>query len=429
MARRAPKPGEWSYTIGALTAHERADRGLAIYTRVWTGSRYRDKRALCGPIRDERGRLVPELENAAREAAQARWRAAESGVEEVPTGPLSLSTAFRLLLHSEDGKFAAGSRWTRDVKLYSARILDIIGDPPVSEIRHAHYRKLWRALAELHRRGKAGGVPTADKIVGVLRSMIVWLQQEGHLEPGTGLPAPKWKSIMRDEFVEILRAPLPRVRKPRYTPEESALIWQALPSPEVDPRLRLAAEIGAELRLGQVPRSRRTDVHPHGIHALGAVEVHGRGKKHGELVVLTDDQRAALADAMTTGYLRQLEAAYQAGQIKDYHLIPGSRLRTVDGVLTSPVERAGVAWGKTGLVKAWRVLERVAGVPHVEGRLWYGLRRRASDDAEDVTSDARVLNKLGAWKHTSTREGYQEEGRTDIAEQAASVRATIRRKP
>lgn len=431
MAARKPKPGEWTYQVGEvpclLSAYERADRGMAIYTRIWDGKRSSQKRRLCGPIRDERGRIIPEREIEAQQLAVARRDAALAGVEDTPSGPLTLGSAFRLLLHSKDGKFAADSVWKRDVKRYSRTVLDVLGaDLPIAAVRHAHYRKLWRHLAESHAKKGTGGVPTADKIVGVLRSTIVWLQQEGHMEPGTGLPAPRWKQLMREEFVDITSAPLPDVRKLRYSVQESAKLWEAMP--QADPRVYLAAEIGAELRLGQVPRSRRSDVRPHAGHELGTVRVHGKGKKMGELVVLTDAQRAVLQHALTDGYLRELEAAYKAGEIKDYHLIPGGRLRTVNGVLVARVERADTRWGKTGISKAWRHLEQLAGVAHVDGRLWYGLRRRGADDAEDATSDARVLNKLGAWKHTSTREGYQEEGRVDIAEEAARVRDAIRPK-
>lgn len=48
----------------------------------------------------------------------------------------------------------------------------------------------------------------------------------------------------------------------------------------------------------------------------------------------------------------------------------------------------------------------------MEWRNWYGVRRKQSDLAEDVETDARVLNRLGAWTHTATREHYQEQGAT-----------------
>lgn len=63
---------------------------------------------------------------------------------------------------------------------------------------------------------------------------------------------------------------------------------------------------------------------------------------------------------------------------------------------------------------------------HLEWRNWYGVRRKQSDLAEDVEQDARVLNRLGAWKHTTTREHYQEEGRPEILERVAETRRKVR---
>lgn len=424
MAKQ-PKPGDWKYSVGdvplQLQAYERAERAFGIYTRVWTGKQpYREKnKFLCDTIRDYTNKIVPAKQLEAQKLANARQEALSAGIEDEPTGPLTLPAAFRLYLH-RDGKFASNTTWKQDVTRYSATICAELGAGVLaSTIKHAHYRKLWRRLAESDR-----GFATTEKIVGVLRSLIAWLQQEGYIEAGTGLPAPRWKSAMREEYAEITKAAVPEPAKPRYTREQSAKMWAAMP--KADPRIHLAGEIGAELRLGQVPRSRRSDVLPHGGHAIGAVVVHGKGKKHGAVVVLTDEQRAVLTHYLTDGYLRELEAAYQAGKIKDYYLLPQKPLRTVDGVLVARVENGAKPWGKTGMARAWRALEAIAGVEHVEHRLWYGMRRRAADDAEDVETDARVLNKLGAWKHTGTREGYQEQGRMDIAERAAAVRQRIR---
>jgi hypothetical protein len=67
--------------------------------------------------------------------------------------------------------------------------------------------------------------------------------------------------------------------------------------PRVDPRIRLAIELAAECRTGQVLRCTRRmlvppDLAPNGYEAappgaLGQVEVPDAGKKHGEVVVLT----------------------------------------------------------------------------------------------------------------------------------------------
>jgi len=48
---------------------------------------------------------------------------------------------------------------------------------------------------------------------------------------------------------------------------------------------------------------------------------------------------------------------------------------------------------------AFKKSEACAGVPHVKGRGWYGLRRVAADLAEEITTDARVKDCLGGWRH------------------------------
>ena len=63
--------------------------------------------------------------------------------------------------------------------------------------------------------------------------------------------------------------------------------------------------------------------------SLGQIEIPGAGKKHGEVVVLTPEPRRAVDDALA-GYLANYEAAWRAGQIDDYYLFPGSRIRMLD---------------------------------------------------------------------------------------------------
>jgi hypothetical protein len=424
---RRPKPRRlWSYTVGQppaqLTARERRDRGHAIYTRIWTGSENVERKYLCATIRDAKGDIVPALENAAREAAQDRQRQAMGGVADLHERELSLAGLFRRLLHARDGKYATRSPWKADMERFSVVIQDALGRTTrVADLRHSHYRKLWRRLAELHveSKGEKYGPRAAEIIVGALRSAVAWAQTEELVEAGTGLPAREWKRQMREEWEKITAHPIAAPAKPRYTKEEQVKLWAALP--KADPRIRLATNLGAELRLGQLPRSRRSDVEPYGGHEAGSVRVHGSGKKRGALVVLSEAERAVLVEAMTDGYLSDLEAEYQR-KGTDYYLIPAGKLakgkaRTSNG---------GRPWGRTGMRKAWRKLEVLAGVAHVEDRNWYGLRRLHADLAEDAETDERVLDKLGGWTDSATRRAYQEQGRTDISEKAAAVRSKIR---
>jgi hypothetical protein len=121
--------------------------------------------------------------------------------------------------------------------------------------------------------------------------------------------------------------------------DEYRRIFGAMNDPRVDPRIRLAIELAAECGTGQVLRCTRRmlvlpDVPPNEYESappgsLGQIEIPGAGKKHGEVVVLTPEQRRAVDDALS-GYLANYEAAWRAGQLDDYYLFPGSKRRMLD---------------------------------------------------------------------------------------------------
>lgn len=440
--RKGPKPGEWQYQVGEpphqLTAFERTDKGLAIYTRVWDGRRYRSKRALCERIRNEKGRIIPELEIAAQQAAIRRHGEIIAGVveETEQRGPLTVAGGFRRLLDTRDGKFPTDTPHRREVLRASRVIAEVIGrDRRFDEVRHRDYRALWRHMAHEHKRSGKYGPRAAEIYCGVLQGAARWLQQDGLIEPGDAMPAPGWKSAMRTEWEQITGTPAGRPDKPRYSDRESARLWKALP--KADPRIGLAMELGAELRLGQVSRVKRSDVLSSGRHRIGVLRVHGRGKKLGELVVLTMEQRHALTRALTSGYLAEVEAAYRAGEIEDYFLFSSGKLHTTREVrrgVEREVRRASVKGARKPIVRRalgrqWEQLEQLAGVPHVAGRLWYGMRRLQADKAAALegVSD-RAKNRMGGWSKTSTREGYLEQANRQDAEEAAKARNLIRPK-
>lgn len=435
MARRK-KRQPWSYTVGdvplRLTAYERKDRGDAIYTRIWDGKRYRDRKPLCETIRNERGAVVPEKEIEAQRLAVERQRAIAAGLgeDDIPESGITLGQGFARLLDPKTGKYAGETRWRGDVEAAGKIIVGVLGrELTMSDIRHAHYRKLWRALAHEHAKAGRYGLRRIEVIVGVLQSCSRWLQQEGYIDAGDALPAPGWNEALRREWTDITSKPLPDPLRPRYTADEMVRLWDALPS--ADPRLELAVQIGAELRLGQVVRSMRSDIFPVRGHQIGGVQVHGRGKKRGERVVFTPEQRHVVTRALLWGVLAELETLYRDGKLKDYPLIPGGYLHGDTDHRGRPVLRADPKqskkpWGASPMRKAWARLEKAAGVKPVPGRKWYGLRRLQSDRAEDVETDKRVLNIQGGWTRTETRERYQEQGRMDLREKAAQVRRKIR---
>ncbi len=209
--------------------------------------------------------------------------------------------------------------------------------------------------------------------------------------------------------------------------------------PRVDPRIRLAIELAAECRTGQVLRCTRRmlvlpQIAPNEYESappggLGQIEVLGAGKKHGEVVVLTPEQRRAVDDALA-GYLANYEAAWEIGQIDDYYLFPGSKMRMLDdsGRRWTRKVRAGVKpLSRDGARVAFKQLEAIAKVDHVERRGWYGLRRIAADLAESATTDDRVKDRLGGWQDSETRKQIYQDRQTDeLRAEAAKVRRALR---
>lgn len=175
----------------------------------------------------------------------------------------------------------------------------------------------------------------------------------------------------------------------------------------VDPRIRLAIELAAECRTGQVVRCTRRmlvlpEIAPNEYEsappaALGQIEIPGAGKKHGEAVVLTPEQRRAVDDTLA-GYLANYEAAWEVEQIDDYYLFPGSKMRMLDDSgrrWTRKVRAGAKPLSRDGARVAFKQLEAIAKVDHVEGRGWYGLRRIAADLADRRRPTKRTASADG----------------------------------
>lgn len=65
------------------------------------------------------------------------------------------------------------------------------------------------------------------------------------------------------------------------------------------------------------------------------------------------------------------------------------------------------SWMSIALRGWFQSFEKALDIPHVSGRGWYGVRRKATDMAEDSITDARALNFMTGHADTKTRRGYQ----------------------
>jgi hypothetical protein len=470
--RRDAEPDPlWTYSYGTrpftVNAYERPERGHQVWVR-WTnaqksGREKRDKQPLGLRVRNLRlGKLDAQLVKAAERAVQ-KFQAtlltgvqqsappvatAESRTAEAPF--LALREGFDLALHPTEGKYPATSTRRYDQMLkYRERLFGAAGgappliDPslPWTALEARHTRAMWRKMAAryLETQRREFGLRAAEGIIDALYSVASWLREEQHIPSDAAHPAHHWRKRLKDEWAQRTGERRTRPNRPRHSEEEYRRIFAALADPRVDPRIRLAIELAAECRTGQVLRCTRTmltltdvdsaeyETAPPG--ALGQIEIPGAGKKCGEVVVFTPEQRLAVDDALG-GYLANYEAAWFAGELEDYHLFPGSRMRMLDETgrrWTRRVRSGAKPLSRDGARLAFQELETIARVPHARGRGWYGLRRIAADMAETETTDDRVKDRLGGWQDSETRKHIYQDRETDrLRAEAASVRRRLR---
>ena len=475
--RQRRRGDRWTYSYGLkpyiVFAFERPDRANQVWIR-WTdlskpdlrrpGEHKRQVQALGLVVRDAAGRLDEALVRTAQLAVQQFQARLVTGAISsappertteatlVPSEPdtLTLREGFALALDPVRGKYATtDTRHYDQIVKYEERLFGgrpglrplINPDLPWRGLELRDIRVLWRAMADAYVRteGKEFGVRAAEMMIDSILSIAAWLREESRIPPDAARSPEGWRRRLKEEWALRTGEQHTRPYRPRHTEEEFRRIFAALVDPRVDPRIRLAIELAAECRTGQVLRCTRrmltlTDVDPADYEklpagSLGQVVIPGAGKKHGEIVVLTPEQRQAVDDALL-GYLASFESAWLAKEIDDYWLFPGSRMRMLDESGRRWVRRvrAGVKpLSRDGARQAFRELEVIAKVDHIRGRGWYGLRRQAADMAETATTDDRVKDRLGGWQDSETRKSIYQDRETDaLRAQAASVRRQLR---
>jgi hypothetical protein len=225
--------------------------------------------------------------------------------------------------------YVVESDHVREVRRAQRDIVSVLGRGPAGAPRtweslsYSSVRELWLKLAERYVGTGRGGPAWTERCVVILMQVAQWLAVEEQTSRAVAVKR-TWREQMRREWEQLTTKRIVR-RAPRHSTEEIARIFSALDHPDVDPRIALAVELGAEARLGQVRRLRRkvVDLSPIGAFGRGRITVHGSGKKLGLTRDLTPEERAAI-DRALAGYLRH--HAYSAGLRDDYRMFPG-RLR------------------------------------------------------------------------------------------------------
>lgn len=415
-------PATWEHAEGNIpfkvVAFENADRKGVVYLR-WRAKGNWRYQSLRFTLRTAEGRIIKAREREAVEAARAKHRTLVSGVpvSDRPKPALTVGQTVDLLTAPDRGLYPDNTPHRREVQRSLALAVAVWGtDTPWLALTPARMRELWLArLRAVRGKGKGfAGRRSAEIVMRDVRAIAVKLFEEG-LVPPEVLVALKRTKKSREEI--LTATPDAKVARPRHTLEEAqrilAVAW------DVDPRFGLLLSLGAELRLGQVARARRSDL----SLDTGRFTSPGRGKKRGEVVNLTTGQRAA-AERALNGYLREVE-----GALPDYRLFPSGQLkggRSGQGVVKVEQAEATPVSGST--IGAWfRDAEQRAGVPHQPGRGYYGIRRGAVDGAKGAGISREGLQKLGGWADSQMPDRIYADQEAEYARQEASeVRAKIR---
>ncbi len=394
----------------------------------------RRKKTLTIELRDANGRIIrrraAEIEKEVRHKSMSLELANASGKKvrkELPDRPLTIEAGLNQVLDPERGKYDdPDNRRVRELMRIRDRLFE--GDSPListamtwEEWQPQEAQTLWRKLARIN---KHKGPRHAEVIVDFIYSSAAWLRLNHKIPLGAALPNPTWRRTLRMNWGQITHWSQVE-EQPRHSAEEMGRIFAALPG--CDQRIALALELGAELRLGQVGRCRRSDFQPkpEPFAPLGLLRIRSSGNKRGVNMALDEKQRAILDDAMFNGYLRECEAAFRSGSIDDYYLFPSGKL--VKRVARARSVRDSKPLRREQMLELFHGVERAAGVTSERGRGWYGLRRISSDLAADITPDARVLDAIGGWRDPATRMRlYQRKNDKKIGLRAQEVRQQMR---
>lgn len=422
-----------------LHIYERLDRGRALYIKWSVDNSWRQpKLKKMSSVRDEHGDVDPDLVTDARKAALAQYRSQkkeedtsdESDDQASVTsssGPLTLKKGFQEVLAVPGGKYPKRNDNHGAMRLAGERVREIHGDHLLFEdLRPGHYRQIWRTFARSYDE-KQLGARMAELTVQNLLAAANWLRDEGKIGHATTPPS-RWREKLKADWEKIV-GEKPKPDRPRHTKEQYEALFEHLADEDkdVDPRCELALQLGAEYRLGQVVRSGRSDLdlsEDAGI-GFGTFRIHGRRKKKGQLVYLTPEMRKTVDAALGEGgHLHEFETLYQEGEVDDYPLWPGGRLRKGKCVPREPFTQQS----PDTIRGYFHDYEKQLGIEPVDGRGWHGIRRSASDVSGDYTDNEEVRDALGGWQNRSgTRASYYEgDEKPPVLRRAAEVRRAMR---
>lgn len=394
---------------------------------------------------------------------------AATKVTETANEITDLQTAFSRYFALGTGRYVADSRQRRDERGMADDIMEYWpSTSPITAIRTKSFRELWRWMASQHFEGRSrevivgrkrqlkkesdtsrrrvrvmrwGGLRHVERSVRLVAKLLRYCAEKESWESVPPLPD-DWKADMQKDWESYATQAGVRLIRPdpisrEHTAVESVRLYSRIS--EFPQRLHVMMEIAPLWRWGQALRLHRLDYRPD-LGRYGALNCEGRGAKWGAWMWLTEWQRMVLDWALGS-FLSPWEERFQDRRIHNYWLFPAGRLNS------RKLHLSMVHLTEPGLRLQFNEAERIAGIKHVPGRGWYGLKRRAQNILEDLgrgddriaglltgfeqeseeTGGDALRNALSGHSARSTREMYQRHDRPEIWERAIIVMTELRR--
>lgn len=378
------------------------------------------------PLRDERGAILESAIVTAKVEA-AKWYQTITGrTPDVPTDEpqsYTVGETWTLISDPQTGKYPHRSPFRDELE----RALTYAGiawgaETPWTAIDSDRWTLLMRKrLGEQVKQGRTG-LRSTEITVSRILTAVNWLKKKKKIVMDAALIDAEWRDEMRQYWKGLTgEASVPDPNRPRHSDEEAraliAVSWA------VDPRFGLMMALGAELRLGQVARAKRSDLDL----TANTFTVKGSGDKKGETIDLTPGQSIAVQRAME-GYLRDV-SAHSARTKTDYYLFPvGRLLGKKAGDPLASLEQAFADHVNENTIRDWYwAAEKLAGIPRVKGRGVYGVRRAAVDHALGKKVSQQGLKSLGGWSSDEMpRRVYADQANIAGRKEAATARASFR---
>jgi len=465
--------GQWGIQYGTraprVTVRERASRGPdkqpALYARWYVEGRRRGPYRVrqVDTIRNPDGDVVMGKRQAAEQEAKRIWQAVQEGTDPAvifadaePTEDddrpdpenLTLRAGLDLALDANEGAFVAARDGWRDQRERQAdAICDALGDDlRWTDLTAGKVTSLIKQMRDRyadHPDSRVTGYRTTVQTVEMLARVRRYLAREQAIP--TDVPAwPGWRETLEDLFVDAHGDDIDPDR-PHHSQAELELIGNAIwdDGYALDPRWRTLLQIALGQRLGAVAsRATRSQlaIDDTGAWRKGRLTVPRAGNKPGVRIDLRPATRQIFDQLLSDGYLADLERAYQAGDIDDYHIFPRGRLRRGRARVKNADKAVGKSWLRDQLhalereiyrrhpgLEIWTDAQHEAGTMHKPGRGWHGLRRAMKKRLDAAGAAPRERNEAMGWVQGSSVPDaiYSDPDDEDRIEDAARARESV----